>query len=115
MSLISKPYKLEVRRTSSTDISVNLSLLTSQVSARTPQASNLQIKIETTPEFYENMTTSKLEYIAKSKPLVRPLRPWKPTVSGTLQKYSGILVKDFPELANVTDNQLDKDIEKIRH
>ena len=50
--------------------------------------------------------------IQKVKP--KPLRPWRPSKSGTVEKFAGILSESIPALDRVSQNELDYRLDKLR-
>ena len=50
--------------------------------------------------------------IQKVKP--KPLKPWKPPKSGTVEKFAGILSVSIPALDRVSQNELDYRLDELR-
>jgi len=46
---------------------------------------------------------------------LRRLRAWHPAMEGTAQQYAGRLVQVLPELAGVTDDDIDKALRHVRN
>jgi hypothetical protein len=44
----------------------------------------------------------------------KPLKPWKPSKSGTVRKYAGILSESIPALSRVSQSELDDRFDKLR-
>jgi len=55
--------------------------------------------------------TEKIQLPTRS---LRRLRAWHPAIQGTAQQYAGRLVKIIPELAGVTDEDIDKALRHVR-
>lgn len=43
-----------------------------------------------------------------------PIKAWAPAKKGTNEEFSGIIERDFPELSNLTDEQIDRVVSSLR-
>ncbi len=41
-------------------------------------------------------------------PDVKPIRPWKPADPGSVEKFEGALVADFPQLAKLSEDEVEQ-------
>jgi len=82
------------------------------------QSNNLQILktkrpiVSWDPSLLSSPKTEKIQLPRRS---LRRLRAWHPAIEGTAQQYAGRLVKVFPELAGVKEEDIDKAIRHVRN
>jgi len=46
---------------------------------------------------------------------IKPIKPWKPSTPGTVEEFAGLLVKRFPVLSNISDDELNHIIDDVRN
>jgi hypothetical protein len=74
--------------------------------------------------FYKFTTTLQIPYhvdyankitLSVTVDITKPIKPWKPATPGTVEEFSGLLVKVFPVLGNISDDELDDIIDDVRN